>query len=802
MNRSYKVFLSCLFVLTVIFVLVMRWLDHPLPQYEGQKVLQPLKKKVDVYTDEFGVPHVFADNESDLFFTAGYIAARDRMFQLSMVSLAVEGKLASVLGKKYLSTDIYLRTWRIHEIAKKLILNMSPENRAIFEAFCKGINYRIDEIENDPPIEFKILNFKAPDWNPVTVAGYARLMAHEMSGSWKPEIVFGAIESFYGKEKLAELMPQGETDLPTISEWNTKGLKPFYDKVIKEEYLLRDFFGERTADLGSNNWVISGDKTDTGMPYLANDPHLAYTQPPRWYEIHLKGGRFNVSGVCIAGIPMPVIGQNEKTAWGFTNTMVDDLDFFIEEINPNGKKQYRHDNKWRDVKETKEIISVKDEGDTTIIIRETHHGPIISDIHPLLKKGETVMSMAWTGHWVTSEMDAWISLTTMENWYDFSKALEMFGVPGQNIVYGDTEGNIGWRPAVHVPIRREGFSMLPRPGNNSDYDWRGKVPYEEMPFLYNPENGIISTANNRTIDEEFPYYISGLWADPSRAKRIKNRLNQEDLLTLDDMKSIQLDQTNEFAKEVVPLILDRGAGKYDVGTQRAVKFLKEWNFVEDVNSEAGLVFHTFISELIKNIYKDEMELIGDEYYKAYAGLKYMTNRKLREILRGEYSSWVDDIGTVEKIETIDDLVVRSLNGAYQYIAKTYGDNWSNWKWGDAHSLTHKHTLGDIAILDYLLSLDVGPYRSGGSEGSPNAGGYSRHKPFKQTSGASMRRIVDFSNMDETQFILPTGQSGLPNSPHYSDQAALYHSGEYRVTRFDEDKIKKRPDFRHLELLPD
>jgi Protein related to penicillin acylase len=200
MNQFYKVFLSAVLFLTVLFILVVRWFDHPLPQYEGQKILSPLGKKVDVYTDKFGVPHVFADNESDLFFTAGYIAARDRMFQLSMVSLAVEGKLASVLGKKYLSTDIYLRTWKIHETAKKLIQNMSPENRAIFEAFCKGINYRIDETEKDPPIEFKILNFKAPDWNPVTVAGYARLMAHEMSGSWKPEIVFEAIEAFYEKK--------------------------------------------------------------------------------------------------------------------------------------------------------------------------------------------------------------------------------------------------------------------------------------------------------------------------------------------------------------------------------------------------------------------------------------------------------------------------------------------------------------------------------------------------------------------------------------------------------------------------
>ena len=801
MNIKSKVAILILILTAGIVLVAVEWLDHPLPVYEGQERLRGLKEVVDVYTDDYGVPHVFAKNEEDLFYTAGYIAGRDRLFQLSMVSLAVKGELASVLGKKYFNTDVYFRTWKIHKTAKGLIDKMSPENRRIFEYFCKGINHRIDEVKNDLPLEFKILDFEPSYWDPTIVAGYARLMAHEMSGSWKPEVVFGAIESYFGRDKLLELLPNKDVDMPTIADLNTKEIGLVYNKIIKEELTLRDILGDHSADIGSNNWVVSGSKIATGRPYLANDPHLAYTQPPRWYEIHLKGGRFNVSGVCIAGIPMPVIGQNERTAWGFTNSMVDDLDFFIETINPDNPNEYLHDDQWKKVTSWEEKISIKDQGDTTIIIRSTHHGPIISDIHPLLKKENTILSMAWTGHWITTEMDAWINLTTMKNWKDFTNALELFGVPGQNIVYADIDGNIGWRPAVFVPIRREGFSMVPRPGHLSEYDWKGRVPYKDMPFLYNPPKGYISTANNRTIDEGFPYYISGLWADPSRGKRIDMRLKTDSLLTMRDMKSIQLDVTNEFAKEVVPFLVSSGAGLDHDGAIRAYTLLKEWDCVEDLDSEAALVFHTLLDKLIYNIYGDELALIGKEYINAYKGLKYLTNRKLRGILKGERSSWIDNINTKDRIESISDIVKQSFVDSYTYISNTYGPNISNWKWGDAHSLTHKHLLGDVRVLDYLYKLNIGPYSSGGSDGTPNAGGYSRSKPFKQTSGASMRRIVDFEDLNSTQFVLPTGQSGLHNSPHYSDQASLYHDGEYRTTYFDEAYIRNAENFKKLSLVP-
>ena len=780
---------------------IFEWLRHPLPPIEGTHSISGLIDQVDIYTDKYGVPHVFAENEKDLFYAAGYIAARDRLFQLSLVSLAVKGELSSVLGPGYLDKDIYFRTWKIHDTAKKIVNNMDARNKQIFENFCKGINFRIDEAFNDLPLEFKILGFKPNYWDPTIVAGYARMMAHEMSGSWKPEVIFGAVESYFGKEMLNDILPGEEVDIPTIAASLPVSILQSLDNVIESEYSIRNLFGDVSADIGSNNWVVSPSRTVKGHAYLANDPHLAFTQPPRWYEIHLSGGRFNVSGVCIAGIPLPVIGQNERTAWGFTNTMVDDLDFFIEKTNPDNEYQYFHEGKWLDMLVKTETFKIKGSSDSLINIRSTHHGPIISDVHSLKSFNNDMLSMKWAGHWITNELDAWVELTLMRNWNDFSNALKKFGVPGQNIVYADVDGNIGWRPAVYIPIRKRGYSMAPRPGWDKSYEWNGYVPFEEMPFLFNPPEGYISTANNRTIGNEFPYYVSGLWADPSRASRIKEVLGVKEKVGLDDMKLLQLDLTSNYSKEILPHILENVGTSDSKIYNRAIRFLNEWDHIENIGSEATLIFHSISNNIIKNIYYDELSLLGEKYYETFLGLKYITKRNLRGIMKNHNNKWVDDISTPNKKETINDIISISIKSGIQEIVDTFGPNWSNWKWGYAHSLTHKHILGDVKILDYLFNLNIGPYLSGGSDVTPNAGGYSLLKGFNQTSGASMRRIVDFSDMNKTSMILPTGQSGLHNSPHYRDQAPLYHNGKYRETNFKEDYIINNTEYKHLILLP-
>ena len=669
-----------------------------------------------MFTNEFGVPHIFAKNETDLFFAAGYISARERLFQMSMVALAVRGELASALGDAYISSDIYLRTWRIHTIAKQLADNMLSEERKIINAFCEGINAHIKEALDDLPVEFKVTGIVPPLWRPSDVTGYARMMAHEMQSSWKSEIVYGAIANYFGHEKLAEIYPWDLPEKPTIAA----GVRSAFDEILHQENTVRDLLGQGSTHFGSNSWVLSGEKTKTGKPLLANDPHLEFSQPARWYEMHLKGGKYNTSGVCIAGIPVPVIGNNKSCAWGFTNSMVDDVDFFIETVHPENQNLYLHANTWKKMKIVNETIPIKNGKDTTIVLRMTHHGPVISDIHPLLKNGNTAISLSWTGHRITREMSAFMKLNTMKNWEDFTEAVRSYGVPGQNIVYADTAGNIGWSPAVYIPIRKEGHSLIPRPGHDPDYDWSGYVPFEKMPFLYNPDNGFIATANNKTIGSEFPYYISGLWADPSRAERIVDLIQPMTDATVSDMKAVQLDLISPFANEILPYFVNSDTLFRDKKTIEAVRHLKNWDGGQKENSAEALLFHSIMSALIKNIYGDEFSLLGENYFEAFLGTKYLFTRNLRTLLKNGNASWFDDITTTGTRETMQDIIIRSVKEGVKQVVRQYGTVKQNWAWGKAHSLTHPHLLGNTPPLDRIFGLKVGSFIYGGDNKSVRA----------------------------------------------------------------------------------
>ena len=322
-----------------------------------------------------------------------------------------------------------------------------------------------------------------------------------------------------------------------------------------------------------------------------------------------------------------------------------------------------------------------------------------------------------------------------------------------------------------------------------------------MPYLFNPPEGYIATANNKTIGDSFPYYISGLWADPSRAQQIIKRLDTLNLATVDDMKSIQLDYTSLFAKEITPHLLSIKSGSETGKLKTAMDLLENWDFVESPESKGALVFHSVLRQLVISIFSDELELLGDNYLDAFTSMKYLHNRSLRKILVEGTSSWIDDIRTKNKIESLDEILEQAFINGVLDIEKVAGQNTNNWEWGRVHYLTHKHKVGSNKIADWFFGLNVGPYLSGGSDKSPNAGSYSFSDPYAQTAGASMRRVVDFNNLNETHLILPTGQSGLYNSSHYKDQADLYHNGEYRITWFNENFIRNNKEFRRLTLLP-
>ena len=800
-----------LVIVVVLLLVVFAWLKFsylkgPLAVNEGELNMPQLSAPVTVYTDEFGVPHVYAENEEDLFFAAGYIQASERLYKMDVIARAVEGRLSEAFGPDLIDDDKYLRVWGFHRIAKNSINNMSAETRNILERSCAGINAYIDEHADDLPVEFKIAGHKPIHWTLEHVIGYARLMGHDLCLAWMPEVIFGGVLDKLGDELARDLYPVYPDTKPYIVPQTPNNFSEVAESIFLSEKRIRDITGAIGSHIGSNSWVLGGDMTSSGKPILANDPHLAYSQPPVWFEMHLVGGRFDVAGVTLAGVPVVILGQNQHYAWGFTNVMVDDTDFYLEVTDDAHPNQYFYNGEWRDMIIHEEIINVKGEEPIVHIVRETLHGPIINDVHAVLKENESApVAMSWVGNYLTNEVDAFIGLNTASNWDEFSNAVEKFWIPGQNMIYADLEGNIGWRPAVALPLRAPGTGLVPLPGDDPQWDWQGFVPFDEMPYQYNPEQGYIATANNKTIGDEFPYYISAYWEPPARANRIKEMLGVADKkYTIKDMQNIQNDFLSDHARDLTPLFLDLLSESIfaNPNATASVDALKNWDYIMGKNSLGAIVFNTLWVKFAYNLYGDEMDLIGPEFKDGFFKLANISIRNAIYLLEHiPTSTWFDDVSTENIVENPTDILERSLEEAVAELEARFGEKTEDWIWGDLHTLTHPHPLAQVKILDWLLDLNVGPFPAAGSGTTVNNMEYRMYNPFDVVLGPSVRHIYDFADYDKGGLsILPTGQSGNPRSPHYADQAERYNNGQYRVFPINEDVVKNA-GYKKLMMVP-
>ncbi len=810
-DRAMKKLWVALVVIIVLIIVVVGWLKYfylkgPLAVHEGQLNMPQLSAPVNVYTDEYGVPHVYAENEEDLFFATGYLQASERLYKMDIVARAVEGRLAEAFGPDLIEDDKYLRVWGFHRIAKKIVATMLPETNLLIGRSVEGINAYIDDHADDLPVEFKIAGHKPIRWTLEHIVGYARLMGHDLCLAWMPEVIFGGVLDKLGDEKARELYPVYPDTKPYIVPRIPKNFSTVAESIFKSDQRIREITGAFGSHIGSNSWVLSGELTKSGKPLLCNDPHLGFSQPAVWYEMHLVGGRFDVSGVTFAGVPLVILGQNQSYAWGFTNVMVDDTDFYVEVTDAEHPDQYFHDGAWLDMTIHEEVIQVKGAEPVQFQVRETHHGQIINDVHKVLKQNESPpVAMSWVGNYMTNEVEAFLGLNLATNWDEFSAAVEKFWIPGQNMIYADLEGNIGWRPAVALPLRAPGTGLVPLPGDDPQWDWQGFVPFEEMPFLYNPDQGFIATANNKTIGDEFPYYISAYWEPPARAARINEFLNVPGKkFDLEDMQHLQNDFLSDHARDLTPIFIDllKTADLSDPGMKAAYDSLNDWDYVMGKESVAAAVFNTLWVKFAYNLYGDEMDQIGPAFKDGFFKNASISIRNAIFLLEHiPESTWFDDVATPDITETPEMILERSLKEAVADLEAFFGEDHATWKWSELHSLTHKHPMAKVKILDQLLNLNVGPFPAAGSGTTVNNMEYRMNDPFDIVLGPSVRHIYDFSNFQKGGLsVLPTGQSGNPRSPHYADQAELYNTGKYRVMPIDEETIKNS-GYKHLMMIP-
>ena len=791
MPRFAKIFIGIIgmifFVAVVVLFLGVHLIKKSIPQTTGTLSCNGIQSPVKIYRDAFGVPHIFAQNDADLFFAMGYVTAQDRLWQMDINRRAAMGTLSEIFGSRTLEIDRLIRTAGIPKIANELAQNISPKSKQILNAYAAGVNSFIEQNQDRLPNEFVLLQYKPQPWTVEHSLAYQRLMAWSLEMAWRVDPVFGSLVEKVGAEKTRELRLDYPPGALTIMKSHYVQFYQLQDQLNKVAHQLTDLVGFAGSGFGSNSWVISGEKSVTGKPMLANDPHLTLQCPSLWYEIHLSAPGIDCYGVSLPGIPGIVIGRNQIIAWGLTNVMADGCDFFIEKMNEDNPSLYLYQGKWHEVTTIAEDIPVKDQSPVNLNISYTHQGPIISDLHPALKSSSQAISMKWNGLMISDETYANYKIMKAQTWDDFTAGLQDFSVPAQNYIYADTAGNIGYYCAGSIPIRRRGKGLIPQPGWNKNFEWKNYIPFRQLPHLFNPAEEMIITANNKVIDDNYPYFITTYWEPPYRAQRIRELLSWKKKFSIDDFKLFQSDQYSIHSRSLMPIILDV-LPKFEQKTKLRTYFcqtLQNWNYNLSADAVAPAIFEVFLSMLFKNIFTDEM---GDSLYQSFVELPNIPIRITDNLLATGNSSWFDNIHTPGTTETMTDIILLSLEDTFDYLKTHCGETIYHWRWGNLHAVNFDHVLGKTSPLN--IFFNIGSFPAGGSCTSVNNASYMLNKnDFQVVVGSSMRQIADLSTGPyKSLIVITTGQSGHPLDKHYKDQTQLWLNGEYHEAIIDSLRI--------------
>ena len=786
MKRGKKTVLILLFIIFIIsiagYIFINSIKSSGTVDYNKNVSIKGLKNKVTVYRDKFGIPHIIATNEDDLYKVTGYIQAQDRMWQMDLLRRVTQGRLSEIFGKDMVETDLILRSLRMPEKSDYVLSIISPEMLKALQNYADGVNQYIEE--NNLSFEFKVLGYKPEKWTPKHSLNLIGYMAWNLETGWGTESIMYKMKNAVSKEKFKELLPDMSLQKTFVY--------PDFDKNLQLDDSALTANLKKTEKLApsifraSNNWVVAGKKSTTGKPIFSNDMHLGLMIPGIWSQIHQQiDGKLDVTGVILPGQPFVIAGHNADIAWGMTNVMLDGADFYIETINPDNPNQYKYNGSWKDMKVEKEKIKISGEDNPAEKeIKYTHRGPVISGFKNIKDK---VISMHWIGNEPSNELRTIYLLNRAKNWKEFRNACSSFKSVSQNIAYADKEGNIGLQCCAGIPERKApGYLFFP--GDTSLYDWNTFVPFDSLPYIYNPENGYVFSANNRTIDKNYPYYISEWFDLPNRANRIKQMLTAKDKLSIEDFKKMQNDQHSVLVDDMKPVILKYINEMTDLtpDEQKALDLLKNWDNVYSKDEVAPLIFEEFYLVLAKNIIEDET---GEKLYKEFQKTDLLTNYLIDNTIKKDGSLWCDDVNTKDKVETLKDMVQKSFKELIPEFKKRTGKMITETKWGDIHKLNLQHPLGKNKMLNFAFNLNRMP-RVGGSYHTVSPYSYNFNDPYLANHGASHRHIYDLSDFDNSLSIIPTGVSDIPSSKHYCDQTDMYIKGEYHPDYISLKKIKE------------
>ena len=786
MKKYKKVLLVLAGLLLLVIIGIAIFVNSLKPDYGGEKSLPVISNEVTTYFDTYGIPHIYADNEPDAMRALGYVHAQDRLWQMELLRRVAKGRLSEVFGEDMIKTDKFFLSLGIDDHTKSTVSNLDKQSETIVlaQAYLDGIN---EFIKNGPtPVEFYLTGLEKEPFTIEDVYNAVGYMAFSFAMAHKTDPLLTSMRNKLGEEYMEDLAINSDTSTVWIKNY----------KGFKTDTLGTNITASVTSALdklpipqfeGSNSWVIAPQKTKNGKVIFANDPHIGFAQPSVWYEAHVSTPRYEKYGYHLAGVPFPLLGHDRKLAYGLTMFENDDIDFYYEESNPSDSTKYKTAEGWKDYEFVNKTIKVKDGEDVAFTYKKTHHGPVLNNIADQIS-GERPIAMSWIYTKPKNMvMHALYGISHAANMKEFKSALPNIHAPGLNVMYGDAEGNVAWWATAKLYQMPDSVSTkFVLDGASGEEEPLRYLDFSENPMAENPPWNYVYSANNQP-DSIAGMLYPGYYLPENRAKRIVQLLDAKDDWDKESISEMILDVTSPVNTEVVSeLIKLFDVTHLDSEQLVLLDSLKNWNGKYSLNTTSPVLYHRALYYMVKNTMEDEL---GPEMFKQFLS----THLFKRQIAWGssmQSGKWWDNINTPDVVETRQDIVMKSFTDAWNSLVKDFGEDSSQWTWDKVHTLEHQHPFGQVESLRKYFN--VGPFPVEGTREVINnlSFPYDDTGFYKVSSGPSTRRIIDFSDVENSISILPTGQSGNPLSEHYEDQAEMYVNGKFRKMMMNKKEIEE------------
>ena len=777
-------------LVAVVLAAIIAYLFSAQTAISGKRIMRNLGDSVVISFDASDIPHIKANSSADALFALGYLHATERSWQLEMNRRIGSGRLSEILGKDTVPIDRFIRTLGIKRAAERQFDRYPAGTKHLLQSYADGVNAGNASLGWALPIEYFLTGSKPGHWSPTDSVAWMLMMAYDLGGNWQKELQRLELSQFLSTKQVWEVVPpHNQNEILSNLDFAKmyRDIKVFNPeagpaeekskKLPATELAFLDLPGGKDG-IGSNNWALSGKLSSSGKPLLANDPHLGLSAPAIWYFAHLDAPGMNVIGASLPGIPGIVLGRTDKFAWSFTNTGPDVQDLYIEQIDTKNPGMYRGPDGPQPFKVRQEIIEIKGTTPLTFLVKETRHGPVISDAYARAKRTINTEQYALALRWTALDIEnqsvvGLLELNQASSMDSFKQSLRKNYAPMQNVVMADVDGNIAYQAAGVAPKRtlHQGlYGVAPALGWDKQYDWTGYIPFEQLPASTNPEQGWLATANQKIIAANDPNPLTGDWDLPTRYDRIVDLIKSKNIHDLDSMKAMQADTLSLGATPLLDLFKS-SRPTHPLGIQ-AIEISQSFNGDMKADSAAALIFNAWADQLTRNLFSRLSYLFTENYGARHFRLPLITQ------LQNPNSPWCDDPKT-QAIESCLESSNNAYDKALDYLSKEYGKDPKTWVWGKAHTAVSEHRpLTKVPLLGSLFNIET-PFA--GDSFSINVGRLQllrSSNPYETFQAPSLRTIYDLADLEQSLFIYQTGQSGWVQSKLYRNMTPLWAKNEY------------------------